>query len=201
MKNNDESGKTFEELEIGRRVRSLREKMQLTLQDLAAKTDIPKSVLEEIESGDVIPPVSTLLSLSKALKVGMAHFFHEEEVSVNLSVTRSSERVPMKKWRSQHHIGDADYIYESLELKKCDKHMEPLWVEFLPMGTSDLVFSSHSGEEFLYVLEGVLEFRSDNLVEVLRPGDTIYFDSDMNHSYRGLDGKSAKAIVVVWSKP
>lgn len=201
MKKKQESGKTFEELEIGRRVRNLREKMQLTLQDLAAKTDIPKSVLEEIESGDVIPPVSTLLRLSKALKVGMAHFFHEEDSSVNLSVTRSHERTGMRKWRSQHHIGDADYVYESLEFKKCDKHMEPLWVEFLPMNTSDLVFSSHAGEEFLYVLEGVLEFRSDNLVEVLRPGDTIYFDSDMNHSYRGLDGKPAKAIVVVWSKP
>jgi len=78
--------------------------------------------------------------------------------------------------------------------------MEPLFVEFMPLETGDMVFTCHDGEEFVYVLEGKLEFRTDDRVDVLASGEALYFDSDQNHSFRGLDGRSARAIVVVWSK-
>ena len=78
--------------------------------------------------------------------------------------------------------------------------MEPLQVEFLSMATGDMLFTSHEGEEFAFLLEGKLEFRASDHVEVLSPGDTIYFESDINHSFRGLEEKSARAIVVVWNR-
>lgn len=78
--------------------------------------------------------------------------------------------------------------------------MEPLLVEFQPLDTSDMLFTNHEGEEFLFVLEGNLEFRTNDRVEILKPGDTIYFESDINHSFRSLDKTPAKAIAVVWSK-
>ena len=83
---------------------------------------------------------------------------------------------------------------------KADKHMEPLLVEFQPLETGNMVFTNHEGEEFVFVLEGRLEFRTDDRVEILEPGDTIYFESDINHSFRSLDEKPARAIAVVWSK-
>ena len=63
-----------------------------------------------------------------------------------------------------------------------------------------MVFVSHDGEEFLHLLEGTLEFRSVDRVEVLEAGDSIYFESDLSHSLRCLGEKSAKAVVVVWSR-
>jgi quercetin dioxygenase-like cupin family protein len=93
-----------------------------------------------------------------------------------------------------------DYIYESLETGKPDKHMEPLFVEFQPMETGDMIFSTHDGEEFVYLLEGKLEFRSHERTEILAPGDAIYFESDLSHAFRGLDSKAARAIVVVWNR-
>ncbi|MCX5843628.1 MAG: helix-turn-helix transcriptional regulator, partial [Deltaproteobacteria bacterium] len=74
----EDTDKTTEGLRIGRTVKELRHKKQITLHDLAAKTGISKSVLEEIESGEVVPPVATLLKLAKAFNVGMASFFEEE---------------------------------------------------------------------------------------------------------------------------
>ena len=71
----DRSG---EGLKIGRAVKELRHKKQITLQDLAAKTGIAKTILDEIENGDVVPPVATLLKLARAFNVGMASFFEEE---------------------------------------------------------------------------------------------------------------------------
>ena len=73
-------------------------------------------------------------------------------------------------------------------------------VEFPVQDTSEMVFMSHQGEEFLHLLEGRLEFRSIDHVEVLNPGDSIYFESDLSHSLRCLGEQAAKALVVVWSK-
>lgn len=188
-----------DELKIGSKVRELRQRKHYTLQDLVTKTGLSKSVLAEIEDGDTIPPVSTLLKLSKALKVGMAYFFEDETINEKISVTRSGGRMRLER-RPHHHEGEVDYSYETLETKKPDKHMEPLLVEFRPMDTSDMIFMSHEGEEFLYVLEETLEFRTDDRIEILNPGDTIYFESDINHSFRSLSDKPAKAIVVVWAK-
>ncbi len=200
MTQDQAADRTFMDVNIGRKVRELREKSQLTIMDLAAKTGVAKSVLTEIESGDVTPPVATLLKLAKAMNVGMAFFFQDETVADKVSVTRKDQRIRIRR-RPHHHEGEVDYIYESLETRKPDKHMEPLFVEFQPMDTGDMVFSSHEGEEFVYLLEGRLEFRSHERIEVLTPGDAIYFESDLSHAFRGLDNQAARAVVVVWNKP
>lgn len=186
-------------LDIGGKVRTLREKQQLTIMDLAAKTGLPRSVLAEIESGEVTPPVGVLLRLAKAMNAGMAYFFQDTAVTDKISVTRKDQRLRIRR-RPHHHEGEVDYIYESLETSKPDKHMEPLFVEFQPMETGDMIFSTHDGEEFVYLLEGKLEFRTHERTEILTPGDAIYFESDVSHAFRGLDNKAAKAIVVVWNR-
>lgn len=188
-----------EGVRIGAAVKALREKKRLTVNDVAAKTGLSKTLLTQIEDGETIPPVATLLKLAGSFNVGMAAFFESGTEPETVSVTRKGERVRIKK-RPHHHEGEVDYVYESLETKKPDKHMEPFLVEFMPMETTDMVFTSHKGEEFLYLLTGKLEFRSDERVEVLQPGDSIYFESERNHSFRSLDGKPARGIVVVWAK-
>jgi transcriptional regulator with XRE-family HTH domain len=187
------------ELGIGRKLQKLREKNRLTLDDLAARTGLARDLLNDIEKGDFVPPVATLLNLARALGVEMAHFFKDEAPEIKVSLTRRAERVPIRQ-RPHHREGEVDYIYEALEIRKQDKHMEPLLVEFQPLGTSEMVFTSHDGEEFTYLLEGRLEFRTNDRVEILEPGDTLYFESKQNHSFRSLDGKPARALVVVWNR-
>jgi len=182
---------------VGRKVRELRKEKRYTLLDMVTKTGLQKSLLEEIEAGEVVPPVATLLKLAKALNVGMAYFFEEDIGTGRIALNRKADRIRLQKRPHHHHEGEVDYIYESLEMKKANKHMEPLLVEFLPMEVSRMVFMNHEGEEFIYVLEGTLEFRTDDRVEVLHPGDALYFESDINHSFRSLEDGPVKAIVVV----
>jgi transcriptional regulator with XRE-family HTH domain len=190
----------IEAFKIGKKIKELREKKRYTLQDLAAKTGLPKEFLAEIEKAEVVPPIANLLKLSKALHVGMSYFFQDRAGEEKIAVTRRHERVRMEGLPS-HLKGEVDYIYEALEEKKTNTHMEPILVEFPILDTSELVFVSHEGEEFLHLLEGKLEFRTVDRVEVLEPGDSIYFESDISHSFRCLSESPAKAIVVVWSKP
>ena len=185
-------------LKLGRKVRELRQKNQYTLQDVAAKTGLSKPFLSQIENDHVIPPVATLLKLARAFNVGLAHFFQDEVlIEKKIAVTRRAERTRVER-RPHHRKGEVNYIYEALETKKASKHMEPFLVEFPVLDTSEMVFVSHEGEEFLYLLEGTLEFRTADRVEVLEAGDSIYFESDVSHSFRCVGEDSAKAVVVVW---
>jgi transcriptional regulator with XRE-family HTH domain len=187
------------ELGIGRKLQNLREKKRLTLDDLAARTGLERGLLADMEKGDFVPPVATLLNVARALGVEMAHFFKEETPEMKISLTRKGERVAIRQ-RPHHREGEVDYIYEALETRKQDKHMEPLLVEFQPQETSEMVFTSHDGEEFTYLLDGRLEFRTNDRVEILEAGDTLYFESFENHAFRSLDGKPARALVVVWNR-
>jgi transcriptional regulator with XRE-family HTH domain len=199
MPRSEQGAGKAEEFKIGTKIRELREKNAYTLQDLAAKTGISKVILGQIEADENMPPVATLLKLARALNVGMAHFFKNDAPAEQISVTRAGERVRIKR-RPHHREGEVDYVYESLEAGMPGKHMEPLLVEFVPMETADMVFTSHEGEEFLFLLSGRLEFRTNDRVEMLSAGDALYFDSSLNHSFRSLTGAPARAVVVVWNK-
>ena len=185
-------------LKIGSKVRELRQKKHYTLQDVAAKTGLSKPFLSQIENDHVVPPVATLLKLARAFDVGLAYFFQDEVGIDRIAITRRDERVRVER-RPHHRKGEVNYIYEALDTKKTNKHMEPFLVEFPVQDTSEMIFMNHEGEEFLHVLEGTLEFRSIDRVEVLGPGDSIYFESELSHSFRCLGEKPARAIVVVWS--
>ena len=186
-------------LNLGSKVRELRLQKRYTLQDVAAKTGLSKPFLSQIENDHVVPPVATLLKLARALNVGLAYFFQDEAGKDKITVTRRHERVRVEK-RPHHRKGEVDYVYEALDTKKANKQMEPFMVEFPVQESSEMVFMNHEGEEFLHVLEGKLEFRSVDRVEVLGAGDSIYFESDLSHSFRCLGEEPTKAIVVVWNK-
>ena len=185
-------------LKLGSKIRELRLKKNYTLQDVAAKTGLSKPFLSQIENDHVVPPVATLLKVARAFNVGLAHFFQDEVGSDKIAITRHNERIRVEK-RPHHRKGEVNYVYETLETKKTDKQMEPFLVEFPVQDSSEMVFMNHDGEEFLHVLEGTLEFRSVSRVEVLESGDSIYFESDLSHSFRCLGEKAARAIVVVWN--
>jgi len=133
------------------------------------------------------------------LSVGMGYFFQDGIGSDKISITRQGERIRVER-RPHQEKGEVDYIYVALETKKTNKNMEPFLVEFPIRDTEDMVFMSHEGEEFLYVTEGEVEFRTVDRLETLQPGDSIYFESDISHSFRCASEKSAKALAVIWNK-
>lgn len=194
VKKNDDS---VDRLGIGRKIRELRQKKNLSLEDLAGAIDLKKNILGKIENDEAVPPLGTLLKLSNALDVSMAYFFDHEVAAERIFITRGGDRTRVKV-RPFYQEGEVDYFYESLEPRNPHKHIEPFLVIFQPMEASDILFMSHEGEEFHFVLEGTLEFRTDDRVEVLEPGDSLFFEAAMNHGFRALADIPARVIVVVW---
>ena len=183
---------------IGDKIRELRQKNRFTLQDLATRTGLSKPFLSQIENNRVVPPVATLLKLARGLSVGMAHFFEEEGNTEKVSITRQHDGVRIER-RPHQEKGESNYIYTALDTRKHNKKMEPFLVEFPVIEPDRMAFTSHEGEEFLYVIEGAVEFRTVDRVEVLEGGDSIYIDSDLSHSFRCVGEKPAKALAVLWT--
>jgi quercetin dioxygenase-like cupin family protein len=77
--------------------------------------------------------------------------------------------------------------------------MEPFLVEFKRKKVEKLSFLRHEGEEFLYVLQGTLEFTTEDEKFVLYEGDSLYFESFIPHAYRAVGNRNAKALTVVYS--
>ncbi|MEJ5347238.1 MAG: XRE family transcriptional regulator [Desulfosoma sp.] len=200
MPTREDESHELKDLKLGYKLRELRDKFRLTIQDLAARTGLDPEMLSHMESGDLVPPVATLLKLAKTFQVGLAYFFEDQPSGIKISLTRKADRKRLEK-RPHHMSGEVTYVYETLENRKPDKHMEPFLVEFPTMPTEDMVFVSHEGEEFVYLMEGLLEFRTPDRVEILEPGDSLYFDSEVSHSFRCVGEGTAKAVVVVWSRP
>lgn len=184
---------------IGDKVRELRQQKRYTLQDLASKTGLSKPFLSQIENNRVIPPVATLLKLARGLNVNMSYFFDDEVEQDKISITRHQDRVTIKRRPHQEKM-EVGYIYTALETRKNNKSMEPYLVEFPLQSMDEIVFMSHEGEEFLYVMEGRVEFRTIDRVEVLEPGDSIYIESDLSHSFRRISENPARALAVLYTK-
>lgn len=181
-------------LDIGHQVRSLRNRRRLTLQDLADLTGLSKPNLSQIENNLVTPPIATLLKIATALGVSIGHFFQANNQDSSMVVTRKTDRYGVAKGPHISHIG---YQYEPLAYPKVDKSMEPFVVHMEEREADAIVYNNHKGEEFLYVLEGRLEFRCGENVVVLEEGDSLYFDSIVPHGYRGIGGP-AKTLVVIY---
>jgi transcriptional regulator with XRE-family HTH domain len=186
-------------LKLGEKIRDLRLKRQRTLRQVAEMTGLSVPLLSQVENSAVSPPVATLLKISKALQVGIGYFFREEESKERAVVVRKDER--KKTFRPIHtRQSDGGYTYEALAYTKNSKHMEPFLVEFEPKKREAVSFLSHQGEEFIFLFRGRLAFYYDQQEIILEPGDSLYFESEVPHGFRGLGGRKAQAVVVVFSE-
>jgi transcriptional regulator with XRE-family HTH domain len=183
-------------LHIGKKIRDLRKKAGLVLQDLSDRTGLSKPLLSQIEKEVVSPPIATLLKISKALNINISFFFQDNTLEEKVVLVRKDEsKVIDSRFFGREESG---YYYEALAYKKSKKYMEPFLVEFKRKRENQLSYFSHDGEEFIYLLEGTLEFRTEDQQYILQPGDSLYFESSAPHAYRAMGRRNARALTVVY---
>jgi transcriptional regulator with XRE-family HTH domain len=189
----------LKELNLGQKIKTLRQRKGLSLQQMADKSSLSVPLLSQIESEVVAPPVATLLKISRALNVNIGYFFQEEESGKRAVIVRKNERKQVFR-RIHEDPSKVGYYYESLAYPKADKHMEPFQVQFEVKKKEDLIFFNHKGEEFVFVLEGQLECSYEDEIFLLDPGDSLYFDSSFPHAFRAVGKKNALAIDVIYAE-
>jgi len=166
---------------------------------LAETTELSKPLLSQIENGQVIPPLATLLRIAKALHTPLQTFFEEEDNTQKCLVVRAGDAGRMNR-RPSHGGTPQPYFYHSLAYGKKHKHMEPFLVEFDPALTEQSQPVRHAGEEFFYILEGQVQLNHGQDSYVLEAGDSVYWDSNEPHSLKALGEQVARGIAVLYTK-
>lgn len=188
------------DLLIGLKIRRLRQERRMTLQNLSEATGLSKPLLSQVENEQVIPPLATLLRIAKALKVGLHTFFQEENSAEKCVLVRAGEGQRAQGGAAVRGRRQSPYHYLSLAYGKKQRNLEPFLIDFQVQPWHDELLVNHDGEEFLYILEGQVEFHYGTQVMTVGPGDSLYYDSNEPHGYVALGGGPARAVAVLYSK-
>jgi len=177
--------------EIGLRIMELRELSDISIGDMSNYLEIPQETYQQYEDGKKDIPASILFEIAHKLEVDMGLLLTGEETRMHIfSVTRKGKGVEVGR-RKQ-------YKYENLAEKFIHKKAEPFIVTVEPKDeVAKPSTNTHPGQEFNYVLEGVLKIYIHDNEITLNEGDSIFFDSSYEHAMQALENKPAKFLAIV----
>ena len=184
---------------LGRKITTLREAHHLSVQDLAQRCGCEVEVIEKLEAGEVPPSLAPLIKLTRALGVRLGTLMDDDE-SFGPAYIDASQMAEVERVKTLQTAEDAgDLSYFSLAAGRPSRHMDPFVITVTPTGETTHKMDSHEGEEWLYGMEGSIEIEYGNDVFVLRPGESIYYDSIVPHQVRAHDGQNAKFLACVYT--
>ncbi|WP_029896664.1 helix-turn-helix domain-containing protein [Desulfohalovibrio reitneri] len=180
---------------LGRRVKAYREKAEISRSELAERTGLKESFIEELEEREAYPSLMPLLKVSRALGVRLGTFLDDLECA-DPCITRASERQPELVMHTGGG-GKPALRFHPLAKGKSDRHMEPFFIELFPEeGGKEM--TSHQGEEFIVVMSGEVELIHGKETHVLGPGDSLYFNSIVPHSVHAAGPDKAEIYAVLY---
>lgn len=179
--------------EIGKKIQNLRKEKGLSLQALSQLTGYEVDFLSNIENDRVKPQLGTIIKLSKALDSAFGRLVSGYGERM-YSITRKHEQKSVSRSTSQKGKKQA-YIYKSLAPEVKGRHMEALIVQLEENPEPER--SVHEGEEFIYVLDGVVALTIDREDFKLEPGDSAYYLSTTAHQISAKT-KTATILAVLY---
>jgi transcriptional regulator with XRE-family HTH domain len=185
----DAVGEHLRRYAIGAKIRALRLAKGIGLVELGRHSGLSAGLLSKIERGLLVPPLPTLIRIAMVFGVGLEHFFSEQARPL-ACVTRKQERLRLP---NDPELDPPAYFFESLDYPATDRSMDAYIAEFHDASTPH----NHPGPELVYVMRGQLLLRMENTEFDLGPGDSIYFDSRHDHSYRNAGRVPCIGLVVV----
>lgn len=193
----EEEKRDIEEIRVGEKIKELRERKGLSLKELADLTGFSTALLSQMENHLVSPSLGTIIQLARSLGIKVGDFFGETE-GEPFTIVRKGERKKVSRFASKDGV-KYGYSYESLGFDKKDRHMEPFIVTLEPATVKTSKTSVHEGEEFIFVLEGEMEVILGNHTDVLYPGDSIYYNSNIPHRVQCHQEKVTKILAVLYA--
>jgi len=173
---------------VGSRLRELREERNISMRGLAVKSGLSANALSMIERGKTSPSVSTLYKLADALGVDITAFFGPAAERLACVFIKAGERarVPFQRglWEG---MGGETFIGRVL----------PFMLTLENGGASGPHFMAHTGHEFVLCLRGALEYQVDGRAYRMEPGDSLLFAARLRHKWRNPGKTVANALILL----
>lgn len=171
---------------VGKRIKKVRLEKKFSLDQVANETGRSIDYLKNVESGKVIPPVGTLLQISRALEIDSGFLLREQE---------STQKTRIKAYTKRTD----SYAYTTLTPGAENKHLKAFRVTVDAMQEHRGVGYQHEGEEFVYVLAGKIEVMVGEHVNTLAEGESLHFNSGIRHQLKNVGPIEAELLVVLYS--
>jgi transcriptional regulator with XRE-family HTH domain len=176
-------------MDIGIKIKNLRNDRGMTLKELSEKSELSIGFLSQLERGLTTIAVDSLERISEIFKVPLAYFFDMPQ--------KKDDKVLRSYELDIFDIEKGGFINYCLSANPEDKTFLPRLVELLPQNEDEKVASyRHNGEEFMYVLEGILTVYIDNERYDLYPGDSVHINSEVAHNWANYTNKKVKVLIV-----
>ncbi|QOF73362.1 helix-turn-helix transcriptional regulator [Aminobacter sp. SR38] len=181
------------EVRIGQVLRNQRTAANLTLADVSAGAGISSAMLSRIENGAATASLDSLEKLCEALGIGMADLFHQtDEQKGSAQLIKQQDQVEVVRIGTKH-----GHTYKLLAYGRGPrKTFEPFFIEMDKKSRSYPRFS-HPGTEFIYMLQGRVEYRFGEHTYVLEPGDAFTFSGHVVHGPERMLDEYAKFLSII----
>lgn len=171
-------------MDIGKKLKELRLQNDLTLGDLASRSELTKGFLSQVERNLTAPSIATLEDILEALGTNLSEFFREEE-----------EKQVVFSTQDFFEDKQDDYTIEWVIPNAQKNEMEPILLTLAPHKKSQEMLAHH-GEEFGYVLKGTVTLVLGNKKYKLKAQETFYLDGTKSHYLYNHGSSEAKVLWV-----
>lgn len=183
---------------VGEKIKSLRKTKEISMEELADRSGLSLEQIRRIEENIDLPSLAPLIKIARVLEVRLGTFLDSNE-EVGPIVCRRSGMSDTISFSNNETHSRRHMQYHSLSKSKADRHMEPFIIDVEATSDLDFVLSSHEGEEFIMVMEGIMEISYGKNTYILEEGDSIYYDSIVPHHVHAYEGQAAKILAVIYT--
>ena len=171
-------------MDIGAKIKRIRLSNQLTLEELANRSELTKGFLSQLERDLTSPSVATLENILEALGTNLKDFFSEDE----------DEQIVFSKDDFFENIQE-DYKIFYIIPNAQKNEMEPILIE-LKKGKNSMEIDPHDGAEFGYVIQGRITLKNGEEEYEVKKGETFYLKGNLPHYIVNKHDTLAKVIWV-----
>jgi len=184
---------------VGFKIKGIRESKKLSIEEIAERSGLSADQIASIENDQYLPSLGPLIKIARALGVRLGTFLDDND-ELGPVICRKEDRERNNSISFSNNATEArkNMVYHSLARQKAGRNMEPFIIDIQPSEERTFKLSAHEGEEFIYVMSGEVEIEYGKERYVLNAGDSIFYDSIVEHHVHGADGKSAQILAVVY---
>jgi len=175
-------------VDVGYRLRVLREERNVSMRSLARRSGLSANALSMIERGLTSPSVSTLTKLANALEVPIMAFFRQEPERQNVVLCKANDR---------NRIDFTHGYWEGLGSEFFNGRLEAFLLTLENGGSSGPHGMIHTGYEFIFCLDGKIEYEVDGQIYHLETGDSLIFQANMLHRWHNRWDKPSHLVVLI----
>ena len=184
---------------VGLKIKGIRESKNLSIEEVSERSGLGVDQIKSIETDEFLPSLGPLIKIARALGVRLGTFLDDndhlgpavcraEEHSMDRAISFSNDATEARK----------NMVYHSLASQKAGRSMEPFFIDVQPNEEKHFKLSAHEGEEFIYVLNGEIEIAYGKETYRLKAGDSILYDSIVEHHVHGATDQCSQILAVIY---